>query len=250
MDIATLPTDVQQYIRSLETDNRHWEAKYSALEEEHKLLLLQKFGRTSEKESDSTQPLPFDETDSSAAEDPFDEDEQAQSTVRSHTRKKSGRKAIDDSLHREEVIIDISEEEKSCACGSRMVKIGEEVSEKLHVIPPKMWVERIIRPKYACHVCEGSGDEDKPAIRIAPVQPAIIDKSIVTPALLAFLIVNKFVDHLPYYRQESRFERIGIHISRQNMSHWQNSAYKRIKPLIRLHKKHIKTGQVMHMAWL
>ncbi|AHC15632.1 IS66 family transposase [Salinispira pacifica] len=110
-------------------------------------------------------------------------------------------------------------------------------------------VERIIRPKYSYHVCEGSGDEDKPAVRIAPVQPAIIDKSIATPALLAFVIVNKFVDHLPYYRQESRFERIGIHISRQNMSHWQNSVYKRIKQLIRQFKTHIKTGQVVHMAW-
>ena len=110
-----------------------------------------------------------------------------------------------------------------------------------------MWVERTIRPKYACKVCEGSGDEDKPAVRVAPAVPSIIPKSIVTPELLAFLLVNKYVDHLPFYRQEKRFERIGISISRQDMSNWQRQAHEAVRILLELMKEHIKTGSVMQM---
>ena len=254
MDIATLPQEVQEYIRSVEEKAKEaeqsvhsWENRYAALEEEYKLLLLQKFGRKSEKELlDQTQQLLFDGEENTPSE--LDTEEQT-TTVKSHSRKKSGRKPIDDGIPREEVLIDIPEDEKQCACGHAMTRIGEETSEKLQVIPPKMWVERIVRPKYACKACEGSGDEENPAVRIANVPPAIIPKSIATPSLLSFIIVNKFVDHLPYYRQEKRFERIGIHISRQNMSNWQQAAFEAIKPLIERLKEHIRSGPVINMAW-
>lgn len=142
---------------------------------------------------------------------------------------------------------DIPEEEKQCACGHTLTRISEETSEKLHVIPPKIWVERIVRPKYACKACEGSGDEENPAARIVGVRPAIIPKSIATPSLLSFIIVNKFIDHLPYYRQEKRFERIGIHISRQNMSNWQQAAFEKLESLIECLKEHIHSGPVINM---
>ncbi len=202
MDIATLSGEVQDYITTFREENGKWKERYSVLEEEYiilderyKLLLLYRFGRKSEKElSDPNQRLLFNE-DGSFDQEQTDEDKE---TI-TYSRKKRGRKPIDESLPREERIIDISEEEKQCECGRTMVKIGEEATERLHVIRPKMWVERIIRPKYACRYCEGSGDEDKPAVRIAETPPNIIPGSIVTPGLLAFVIVNKFVDHLPYY---------------------------------------------------
>ncbi len=87
-----------------------------------------------------------------------------------------------------------------------MVRIGEEVTERVQVIPEQIWVDRIVRPKYARHHCEGSGDESKPAVRIAPVEPTVVPKGIATAGLIAFVLVNKFVDHLPFYRQEKRFE--------------------------------------------
>jgi transposase len=251
MDIATLPMEVQEYIQSLEENVKNadkaitsWEERYTSLEEQYKLLLLQKFGRKSEKGSnDPNQKFLF----SDEADTEIHEDITGQAETITYSRKKPGRKPIDDSLPREDVIIDLPEEEKMCACGHEMVRIGEETSERLQVILPKMWVERIIRPKYACKFCEGSGDEDKPAVRIADIPVSIIPKSIVTPGLLAFIIVNKFVDHLPYYRQEKRFERIGIHLSRQNMSNWQQAAFEKIKPLIKLLKEHIRGGPVINM---
>ncbi len=102
---------------------------------------------------------------------------------------------------------------------------------------------------YTCRDCEGSGDEDKPVFRIAPVPPSIIPKSIVTPELLAFIIQNKFVDHLPYYRQEKRFERVGARISRQDMSNWQQKAYQAVKPLKDVLKQQLLSGPVIQMAW-
>jgi transposase len=219
MDVGTLPVEAQEYIKNLEQ-------RYEALEQSYKLLLLQKFGRKSEKElQEEKQQLLFDSEESTPAEQ---DAEETTTAIKAYQRKKPGRKPIDESIPREEVIIDIPEEEKQCACGHMLTRIGEETSEKLHVIPPKMWVERIIRPKYGCKACEGSGDEENPAVRIANVPAAIIPKSIATPSLLSFIIVNKFVDHLPYYRQEKRFERIGIHISRQNMSNWQLAAFERL----------------------
>jgi transposase len=249
MDVATLPPEVQEYIYSIEEKAdkavRAWENRYASLEEQYKLLLLQKFGRKSEKELlEERQQFLFDSEESTP---PEQDTEDSTTVIKAYQRKNPGRKPIDESIPREEVIIDIPEEEKQCACGHTLTRIGEETSEKLHVIPPKMWVERIVRPKYGCKACEGSGDEENPAVRIADVRPAIIPKSIATPSLLSFIIVNKFIDHLPYYRQEKRFERIGIHISRQNMSNWQQAAFEKIEPLIERLKEHIHSGPVINM---
>lgn len=273
-----MPREVQDYIATLENENSNWEEKYTsinddwekkytsinkeweekyeelgslwedkytALDEKYQLLLLHRFGRKSEKEiEDIEQTLLFDEERDGESGKEIHEEETETIT---YSRKKPGRGTIDKSVPREEVVIDIPEEDKICGCGHKMVRIGEEVSERVHIIKPKMWVEKIIRPKYACKYCEGSGDEEKPAVRIAKAPENIIPKSIVTPGLLAFIIVNKFVDHLPYYRQEKRFERIGIHISRQNMSNWQMASYERIKPLVELYKKEIRGGPVINM---
>jgi len=237
-NLADLPKDVQDYIKSLEV-------RYSALEERYQLLLYKRFCRAAET-VDKNQPLLFDseapDTDVEPETEPAETEE-----IPSYTRKKPGRKAIDDSLQRQDVVIDIPESEKQCACGCALVRIGEEVSERLQVVPARMWVERIIRPKYACRNCEGSGDEEKPAVRIASAPASLIPGSIVTPGLLAFVFINKYADHLPFYRQEKSFERIGIHISRQNMSNWQQHVYSKLIPLQTLMKDHLKAGPVLQM---
>jgi transposase len=61
--------------------------------------------------------------------------------------------------------------------------------------------------------------------------------------------MNKFCDHLPFYRQEKRFERLGIRISRQDMSNWMNKVYQTLQFLEDLFKKKIKEGPVIHMVW-
>jgi len=72
-------------------------------------------------------------------------------------------------------------------------------------------------------------------------------KGIVTPGLLAFIFVNKYEDHRPFYRQEKRFERIGVVISRQDMSHWQGTVNESLKPLYELMKGQLRSGPVLRM---
>jgi transposase len=145
--------------------------------------------------------------------------------VKSYKRGKGGRKPIDPNLKREPRIIDIPESEKTCACGAVLTRIGEEISERLVIEPPRIYVDQQIRPKYACLECEGTEDEDKPTVRIAPVEPTIIPKSIASASLLAKIFTQKFEMHLPYFRQEKQFEQIGVKISRQDMSNWQQQVF-------------------------
>ena len=241
MDKAALPKEAQEYISQLEAQNQNWEKKYQLLEEKLALALHRQFGRRAENIPEQIELFDTDESQTP------EEDTSAEQEIPSYKRKKTGRKPLDENLPRKEKILDIPEDEKTCACGTELKKIGEEISEKLHVIPPRIWVERIIRFKYACGNCEGTADEDVPAVKIAPPEPSIIPKGIVTPGLLAFLMVNKYVDHLPFYRQEKRFERMGARISRQNMSNWQKKAFEVLLPLFELLKIHIKSGPVLQM---
>ena len=107
--------------------------EYEILNEKYKLLLFHRFSRSSEKYLESKwQPLLFNEK-GNATEVGKEEGETTE--VKSYKRKKCGRKPLDPNLPREEETIDISESEKICACGANLTKIGEERSEKLHIIP-------------------------------------------------------------------------------------------------------------------
>jgi transposase len=217
------------------------------LEEKLRLALFKRFGRSSEQESRTTgQGDLFTEADDTAGTTPAVTDDDTV-TVAAHTKKKPGRKPIDPKHPRFERVIDIPEEDKHCACGHEMVRIGEEVTERVQVIPEQIWVDRIVRPKYACHHCEGSGDEAKPAVRIAPVEPTVVPKGIVTASLIAFVLVGKLGDHLPFYRQEKRFERIGISISRQDMSNWTVRAATLLQPLIQRFRTLIRGGPIVNI---
>ena len=76
-----------------------------------------------------------------------------------------------------ERLIDLAEQDKQCACCHSLVRIGEDCAKRVDVIPPQIQVIRIVRPKYGGHHCEGSGDEDRPAVRVAPAPPALIPKT-------------------------------------------------------------------------
>jgi transposase len=111
----------------------------------------------------------------------------------------------------------------------------------------EIYAERNHRLKYVCHECEGSGDEDRPAVRMGKTPGNIIPGSIATPGLLSFIFTQKYCDYLPFYRQEAAFRRIGVELSRQNMSNWQMGVCKKLSPLLGLLKAHLKTGNVVQM---
>ena len=103
-------------------------------------------------------------------------------------------------------------ESTTCGCGCRMLRIGEDVAEKLDYEPGVFTVERHIRGKWACARCE--------TLVQAPVDAHVIDKGIPTTGLLAQVLISKFADHLPLYRQEAIFARAGLGIARSTLAQW------------------------------
>ncbi len=138
-----------------------YEAEVRLLREYNRHLYQKLFGPKSEKYYGENPQLPlFD------MPEPDPEAEQEEKTpVSSHNRKKPGRKPLPPTLPRVDVIHDISEDEKVCGCGDQLVKIGEEVSGKLDIIPAVIQVIRHIRPKYACRGCEGV-KSDGPVVKL------------------------------------------------------------------------------------
>jgi transposase len=238
--LTILPGVATDRLEELEIENARLRLQNQALVDELEAVKRRFFGRSSEKASEPPQPQLFDE-----AEIPQSQGEPPEVTVSSHTRGGGGRKALPADLEREEVLIDIPEEEKHCACGNDLKRIGEEVSEKLEVIPARFTVKRYVRPKYACHHCEGSADEDLPAVRIARMPPAIIERGIATPTLLAFIIVNKYVDSMPLARQEASFARLGVELPRQRMADWIMAVGEAAAPVVEQLLVDLRAGPVL-----
>jgi transposase len=207
------------------------------------------FSRSSEalSEKDKRQLRLFDEAESSEAQADQAENPQEVIPVAEHTRVRAKRRPLPEALPRDEVVIDIPEEQKHCLCGAELVRIGQETSEKLDVIPPQLRVIRTIRPQYACHSCEGSGDEGRPAVRVAPMPPAIIDKGIASAGLLAYIVTGKFCDSLPLYRQEKQFGRIGVELSRRTMADWMIAASQACAPMMKILQGRLRSGPLLQL---
>jgi transposase len=163
------------------------------------------------------------------------------------------RKPLPRSLDRVRKVIDIAEDEKICPLsGAPLVKIGEEVSEKLAIDPAKLTVIETVRPKYICKcpLCTkpelNSSPEDQPnKIKIAAVEPCAIPKSMATASLLAFIAVSKYADALPLNRQESIFARSGIDLPRTTLANWMIKCGELIRPLINLAKDELLNSRVI-----
>ncbi len=206
----------QSEIHLCKSKIRHYKSEINVLNEQIRALTDRLYGRKSEKSpvNDGQMSL-FDVQQPPALEHEQDD----QTRIKGHARKKPVRKPLPDHLPRVDVEHDIKEDEKQCACGCLKSRIGQEVSEQLEYIPAKVRVIRNIRYKYACKNCEGSEDGE-PAVTIARMPDQIIPKSFATPGLLAHILTGKFADALPFYRQEKQFKRIGVELPRSTMCHW------------------------------
>jgi transposase len=217
------------------------------LEEQVQLLRSKLYGKKSEKiltPKDVNQLALFNEAEIDLVVEP--EKSADEITVAPHTRKKSGRKPLPQDLPRVDVTHDIADSEKQCECGCEKVCIGRETAERLDYVPPQIRVIRDIRLKYACKNCEGA-DSDGPAVSIAPVPPQIIPKSICTAGLLAHILVSKFADALPFYRQEKMFARLGVDLPRATMANWTIHAAGRMRILVDLIKDEIRSGPLVNI---
>lgn len=242
--IQDMPEELKAFVADMQ---ERYELRIEYLEERIRVLQQAIFGKKSEKrrpaegDGEYRQLRLFNE-----AEVLVEEKKQTESViVPEHTRKKPKRKPLPADLPRVEVIHDIPEEEKVCACGAPLCRIGEEVNEKLDIIPAKIRVIRNIRPKYACKSCEGV-ESKGPSVLIAPNPVQIIPKGIATPGLLSHIIVSKYIDALPLYRQEKIFLRQGIELSRSTMSGWIMEVAHQADPLMALLRKELLCGPLIN----
>jgi transposase len=125
-----------------------------------------------------------------------------------------------------------------CSCGCRLERIGEDVSEKLDYTPGVFAVEKHIRGKWVCRSCE--------RLIQAPVPPHIIDKGIPTAGLLSQVLIAKYLDHAPLYRQEGIFERAGLALPRSTLAQWVGACGLKLQPLIEAMKAQLLTRTVLH----
>lgn len=129
-------------------------------------------------------------------------------------------------MPREEVIHDLEAQEKSCGhCGSFLSKIGVEEREQLETVSVHFIVKKHKRLKYACKCCGQT-------VAIAKSPDQAIEKGIAGPNLLAQVLVDKYGDHLPLYRQEQRFKRHNIHINRSTLWNWVLLSSLSLSPLV------------------
>lgn len=160
--------------------------------------------------------------------------------VASYARKKThGRKPLPPELPRVPRVYDLSENDKICSCGCVLTYIKDEKTEQLEIIPAKIYVIEHIRKKYACRHCEET-------IKTANMPLAPIPRSIAGSGLLSHVLVFKFQDHLPLFRQEKILRRIGVDIPRSTLSLWVIKCAELLLPVIKLLHDRIITYDVAY----
>lgn len=231
--------ELQNHIAKLESHIVKLENENNYLKEQLEWFKRHVFGKRSEKIIPrNDEQLLFD-----GFGELLQEPQEEEKTVEAHTRrspKKDGKDkiALPKDLPTEEILIDLPEEQKVCPeTGKPLVKIGEEVTNKLALKPGSYFIKKIIRPKYALPKGEG--------VSTAPLPGSLLTRCFADESFLAGLIVKKYCDHLPLYRQSEILSREGISISRQLLSKWVVRAGLALEPLYKLMKEVIlKSGYI------
>ena len=154
-------------------------------------------------------------------------------------RRQPRREALPEHLARVEQRIE--PEDTNCPtpeCGKPMVRVGEDISERLDIVPAQFFVQRQIRGKWACKCCQLLVQE--------PAAPQVFDNALPTPGLQAHTAISRFVDHIPYYRQEQINARSGVHTPRSTLASWSGQTGAQLMPLYDAHRVFVLGSRVVH----
>ena len=214
-DIDALQTLVQELASALTAEKLHVEQLKARIAQ----LRRMQFGRSSEKiDLEIAQlELSLDEH----YEDVGANEESRPAAPHRATGKRERHPSFDHLPH-DEITLDIKTKLCPC-CGGALHSIGESVSEMLDIVPARLRVLRIRRAKYGCRTCG--------TIHQAPAPERPIAKGLATPGLLAHVLISKYCDHLPLYRQSQIFARQGVEIERSTLANWVGGACWWLKPL-------------------
>jgi transposase len=205
---------------------------------EHMKLMIEKlrhmmFGKKSEKIVIKLEQLEFgleeEETTQAEMEAVLDRVSPAK-----EAKTRPERKPLPEHLDRE-VVTHVPGHDCCLDCGSKLRHFGDDVSEQLEYIPDSFKVIRHVRPKFSCTGC------DRVVEAPAPSRP--IERGLAGPGLLAHVIVSKFSDHLPLYRQSEIYARQGVEISRSTLAGWVGGASDLLSPLVDAIQKHVLVGR-------
>jgi transposase len=152
-------------------------------------------------------------------------------------RRQPKRLPLPEHLPREEV----RHEPASCTCtqcGNALTPMGEDVTEQLDCKPAEFFVRRHIYPKYACRTCE--------TVTAAPSEASVIERGRPAPGLLAQVLISKYADHLPLYRQQQIYQRSGVELARSTLADWTGAAGVALMPLVDAMKADLLQRPVIH----
>jgi len=191
-------------------------------------LRRDRFGATSEKADPDQQHLPFEDVE--VAEGMLAEAGDAAGTATGEEKKtartsRRNKGHLPSHLERVERVIEPDSTLCPCGCGE-MVKVGEDRSERLDVIPARFRVLVTVRPKYLCRSCDGASHVQ------APAPEWLVPRGLPTEALVAQSMVSKFGDYLPFYRQADIYRRQGIDLDRSMLATWSGRAAQLLDPII------------------
>jgi transposase len=208
--------------------------------EKLRLLIRQlqrgQFGRRSERLDPDQLQLGLEDLEQTAAAAEAAQEEGAarDSTPRPPRVRRRNLGALPAHLPRVEVLVDV--EDKSCpCCGGALHVIGEDTSEMLDIVPAQLRVKVVRRPRYGCRACEE-------AVVQAPAPERPITGGMATEALLAYVLVAKYTDFLPLYRQAQIFARQGIELDRSTLCDWVGRACWWLEPLWHLLRQHVMSS--------
>lgn len=195
-----------------------------------KKLQRMQFGKSAEKLDPDQLRLALDDLEMALAAAEAESDATLKASRAQRGPAKRG--ALPAHLPRVEIVVDI--ETKSCpCCGGALHVIGEDRSERLDVIPAQHRVLVTRRPKYGCRACEG-------AVVQAPAPGRLIESGLPTEAMIAHVLVSKYADHLPLYRQWQILARQGIEIDRSCLAEWAGRGAWALKPIVTRMLEHLK----------
>jgi transposase len=241
IDLAALPDDVEtlrRMVRSLAVERTALSEAQAEIERLR--LIVQKlqrsqFGRRAERLDEGQLQFGFEDLEADLARAEARLPSSAQNASSSEPQR-GDRPSLPSHLPREDRRFDIELQACPC-CGGQLHLIGETVSEMLDHVPARLRVIRIHRPRYGCRAC-GSIHQ-----ALAPERP--IAKGLATPALLAHVLVAKYCDHLPLYRQSQIFARQGVELDRSTLANWVGGACWWLEPLQARLAEHVFASQTL-----
>jgi transposase len=234
--LRALAAQLMKHVESLDKQVHHFKTVNEQLTHEIALLKRHRFAKRSEQLNPVQASLLDDllDTDIAAIEAELAALQPAPAS--SEVRQKPERAPLPAQFPR--TLIHHEPDNTQCACGCALKRIGEDVSEKLDYTPGVFTVERHIRGKWVCDQCE--------TLVQAPVPAHVIDKGIPTVGLLAQVMIAKFADHLPLYRQEKIFGRAGLAIPRSTLAQWVGACGVQLQPLVDALRDAVLQHNVVH----